>query len=364
MAQGDVAQKILRGKHDLVVIEAQANRESGMTTWAMKRLAGQSDPGAHRRELLLSALVLAALISIAGTLATGIVLRRGVLQIKDGLAALEKDFSHRLPERSDEIGEIGLSINRMAEARQRLESELRREDRLRTIGRLTAGIAHEIRNPLNSIRLATQYLEQRLRANQVQAADLRPVIEEVDRLSGLLTNLLTFHKTREPVLCDHAVAPVLEKCIRLVQPQADARKVTLKTEPGPPNVAARFDAEHLTQILTNLFLNALEAIGQEGTIESRVEPQADWVRILVRDSGPGLSKEQADHLFEAFYTSKAEGTGLGLAVSKELAEGMGASLRFEDGAPGATFVIDIPGLRDTASLRASQNYAKCHDSNR
>jgi two-component system sensor histidine kinase HydH len=304
------------------------------------------------------------LISIAGTLATGIVLRRGVLQIKDGLAALEKDFSHRLPERSDEIGEIGLSINRMAEARQRLESELRREDRLRTIGRLTAGIAHEIRNPLNSIRLATQYLEQRLRANQVQAADLRPVIEEVDRLSGLLTNLLTFQKTREPVLCDHAVAPVLEKCIRLVQPQADARKVTLKTEPGPPNVAARFDAEHLTQILTNLFLNALEAIGQEGTIESRVEPQADWVRILVRDSGPGLSKEQADHLFEAFYTSKAEGTGLGLAVSKELAEGMGASLRFEDGAPGATFVIDIPGLRDTASLRASQNYAKCHDSNR
>jgi signal transduction histidine kinase len=363
-AKRDIAQKILRGQHDLVVIEAKPDKEHGLSSWAMKRLPGQSDAGAHRREILLSALVVAALISIAGTLATGIILRRGVLQIKAGLTILETNFSHRLAERPDEIGEIGQSINRMAEARQKLETELRREDRLRTIGRLTAGIAHEIRNPLNSIRLSIQYLEQRLCSDQVRAEDLRPVVEEVDRLSGLLTNLLTFQKTREPVLCDHRVAPVMEKCMNLIKPQADARRITLRTEMGPPDLGARFDSEQLMQILTNLFLNAVEAIGHEGMIDSRIEPREGQVRIRIHDSGPGLTKDQADHLFEAFYTSKPGGTGLGLAVSRELATGMGVSLRYENGGTGATFVIDLPGIGDTASLRASQDYAKCHDSDR
>src|ERR1700683_3155721 len=141
-----MAQRVLRGQHDIVVIEAKADPQNGFASWTMKRLAGRSDSGNHRRELLLSALVLAALISIAGTLATGVLLQRGVGQIKTGLSALESDFSHRLPARNDELGEISHSINRMAEVRQQLEGDLRREDRLRTVGRLVAGIAHELRN--------------------------------------------------------------------------------------------------------------------------------------------------------------------------------------------------------------------------
>ncbi|HVW10559.1 MAG TPA: HAMP domain-containing sensor histidine kinase [Bryobacteraceae bacterium] len=357
------AMRVLRGRHDLVVIEAKAGDLSGLTTWAMKRLAGESDPGAHRRELLLSALVIAALISIAGSLAAVINLRRGVLQIQAGLAALETDFGYRLAERADEIGEIGHSINRMAEARQRLEGELRREDRLRTVGRLTASIAHEIRNPLNSIRLTIQFLERRVRTNQVRAEDLRPVIEEVDRLSGL-TSMLTFQQSREPVLGNHPVASVLDKCVKLIQPQADARSITLRTNYGPAGIRARFDPEQLIQIVTNLFLNAVEAIGNGGTIESRVEPRGETVRILLHDSGPGLTKEQADHLFEAFYTSKPEGTGLGLAVSWELAKRMGASLHYENGRPGATFVIELPVGEVGAGLRGSEDYAKHHDTHR
>jgi signal transduction histidine kinase len=305
-----------------------------------------------------------------------VILHRGLLQIKHGLASLETDFSHRLPERHDEIGEIGHSINRMAEARQRLESDLRREDRLRAIGRLVAGIAHEIRNPLNSIRLSIQYLEQRLRANQVRPEDLGPVVEEVDRLNGLLTNLLTFQsvqpttaacvvraepRPREAILCDQPVAPVVERCIKLIQAQADARRIAVRTEMGPPDLEARFDTEHLTQVITNLMLNAVEAIGQDGTIDVRLEPRDGRVCIEVHDSGPGLTKEQREHLFEAFYTTKPEGTGLGLAVSRELAASMGAILRYANDRPGATFEIDLPGIGDTRSIRASEDYAKCHD---
>jgi signal transduction histidine kinase len=341
-----IAQRILRGQHDIVVIEAKASQrsDSGTTviSWAMKRLTGRSEPGAHRREILLSALVVAALISIAGTLATGIALQRGVLQINTGLSALQSDFSHRLPSRNDELGEVIRSINRMADVRQQLETDLRREDRLRTVGRLVAGIAHEIRNPLNSIRLSIQYLERRLGIHGIRAEDLHPVIEEVDRLSSLLTNLLTFQKPRQPALQDRTVWPVLERCVSLVQPQANARNIGIHLETAQPRLQARFDAEQLTQVLMNLLLNAVEAAGQNGSVAVAIEERLDVVGIQVRDSGPGLSGEQKEHLFEAFYTTKAGGTGLGLAVSRELAAGMGGALRYRDDRAGATFEIELP----------------------
>ncbi|HLJ15065.1 MAG TPA: ATP-binding protein [Bryobacteraceae bacterium] len=366
-----VAHRILRGRHDLVVIEAKADRQSGIASWAMKRLAAQSDPGTHRHEILLAALVLAALISIAGTLTTGIVLQRGILQIKSGLAALESDFSHRLPERNDEIGEINHSINRMAAARQKLESDLRREDRLRTIGRLAAGIAHEIRNPLNSIRLSIRYLERRLGPGQVRTEDLHPVVEEVDRLSGLLTNLLIFQKTSQPALRQQPVPPVLERCVRLIEPQADARQIKIHTDLGSRDVEACFEAEQLTQVVTNIMLNAAEVVEQHGTIDLHLEQRDGKAYIQVHDSGPGLTAEQTEHLFEAFYTTKPQGTGLGLAVSRELMIGMGGSLRYVNGRSslaasglGATFEIELTGAANPAEMPAADDYAKCHDSDR
>lgn len=348
------AQRVLRGQHDIVVIQAKADSERRFVSWVMKRLAGRSEPGLHRREILLSALVLAALISIAGTLATGVALQRGIVQIKTGLSALESDFGHRLPGRNDELGEISQSVNRMASVRQKLETDLRREDRLRTIGRLVAGIAHEIRNPLNSIRLSIQYLDRRLRNNELQAGDLQPVVEEVGRLDSLLTNLLAFHKAKEPVLRDQSVTPVLQKCLKLVRPQAEARSIEIRTEISQVDLEARFDAEQLTQILMNLLLNGIEAAGSHGTVDVQLGQKSAMISIQVHDSGPGLSQKQKEHLFEAFYTTKADGTGLGLAVSQELAAGMGARLNYSDDHPGATFQIELP----------SAEYAKRDDIDR
>lgn len=345
------AQRVLRGQHDLVLIEAKVDRQLGIASWVMKRMAGQNDPGVHRREILLAVLVLAALISIAGTLATGLMLQRGIIQIKRGLSALESDFSYRLPEPNDELGEVSHSINRMAEVRQKLETDLRREDRLRTIGGLVAGIAHEIRNPLNSIRLSIQYLERRLRDNQVRPDDLHPVVEEVDRLNSLLTNLLAFQKTREAVLRDEPVAPVVLRCISLVQAQADARNIAVRLEGDRPDLEARFDPERLTQVLMNLLLNSMEAAGQGGMIDVRLDRHDSQVSIQVHDSGPGLTEVQAEHLFEAFYTTKPEGTGLGLAVSRELVTGMGGDLHYSDRRPGATFEIELPAPADGADRK-------------
>jgi signal transduction histidine kinase len=338
------AEQLLRGASELVLIQAAKAPQQEVVAWSMERRSRQGSGGSRRA--LLVALVIAALLSVGGTLKMGIGLRRGVAQIQDGLAALEKDFGHSLPEGNDELGEIERSINRMARIRGRLEEELRRDDRLRAIGRTVAGIAHEIRNPLNGIRLSMQLLDQRLRRGAIQSDDLALVIEEVDRMEALLSDLLAFRETKKAVSTDQEIIPVIERCVQLVQPANGGLKKHVVVEVQGRNLRAYFDSQRLTQALLNLLLNALEASGIEGTVRVTVLSGNETVAVEVHDAGPGLSPEQQQHLFEAFYTTKPTGTGLGLAVSRELAEEMGGTLKYKDEQPGATFVLELPAVRN------------------
>jgi signal transduction histidine kinase len=306
----------------------------------MQRRSREPTSGGPRA--LLVALVIAALLSVGGTLQMGIALRRGVKQIQDGLATLEKDFGHSLHEGSDELGEISRSVNRMASVRRRLEDELRREDRLRAIGRTVAGIAHEIRNPLNGIRLSMQLLAKRLKRGSVQPEDLGLVITEVDRMDALLNDLLAFKEKRQVVLAEQNLLPIIEKCVHLVQAQEGTKKIRVHVEPEDAALRARIDSQRLTQALVNLLLNAVEATEQYGDVEVTVHAENGAIAIEVHDSGPGLTEEQQKHLFEAFYTTKPDGTGLGLAVSREFVEEMGGKLTYKNSSPGATFVVELP----------------------
>jgi signal transduction histidine kinase len=336
-------QQVVRGRVDLLVIAAERGGNPGTAVWAMKRLAGRAHSDNATRTLLLVTLAIAALGSIAGTLATGISLARGVAQVQAGLGTLERDFDFRLPERKDELGKISRAINRMAASRRKLEADLRREDRLRALGRLAAGLAHEIRNPLNSIRLTVQLLESRLQSGRVRPTDLETVRTEVDRLSALLNDLLDLQRTRQPVVTSQPVLPVLEHCTSLLSRQADLQGVRIQVLGGHEEISARFDSQQLTQALMNLLLNALEASRPGDLVEVRVrENSGNDIAIEVCDSGPGLDPDQQDHLFEPFFTTKAAGTGLGLAVSRELMRSQGGDLLYDGSRRGACFVIHLP----------------------
>jgi signal transduction histidine kinase len=332
--------QVIRGKSDLLVLGAEPSGEA--VVWAMKRLVGRGAPGSGVRELLLSILVLAALVSIAGTLATGLSLARGVAQIQKGLARLEEDFEFRLPPRTDELGRISRSINQMASVRRKLESELRQEDRLRAAGRLAAGLAHEIRNPLNSISLTVQLLERRLETNSIRREDLRTVRTEVDRLSVLLNDLLDLQRSRQPRPEVQSVLPVIEHCINLVERQAEMQGGAIRLENAAEEMRAFFDSQQLTQTVVNLLLNALEASPAAGTIYVRALHEDGIARIEVEDEGPGLNAEQQEHLFEPFFTTKPGGTGLGLAVSRELMRSQGGDLVYAARQTGARFVVELP----------------------
>ncbi len=333
-------EQLLHGGNELVLIRATALPQKGVVAWDMERRS--REPTSVARRALLIGLVIAALLSVAGTLQMGFALRRGVAQIQTGLRELETDFAYALPEGNDELGEISQSINRMAGARRKLEEKLRREDRLRAIGRTVAGIAHEVRNPLNGIRLAMQLLEQRMRRGVVEPEQVQLVIAEVDRMDALLSELLAFREKKQAVLDEQYVLPVIEKCAHLVQPSAGIQRIRI--EAASADLRARIDAQRLTQAVMNLLLNALEADPQKGDVHVRLYRKSGNVAIEVHDSGPSLSADQQQHLFEAFYTTKADGTGLGLAVSRELVNEMGGSLTYKNGSPGATFVIELPAV--------------------
>lgn len=342
LAATEPVEEVIRGKMDMLVLAAIRSDNPNTAIWVMKRLAGRANTNNALRTVWLVVLIGAALGSIAGALATGVSLARGVAQIKIGLAKLEQDFDYQLPARRDELGTISRAINRMASVRRKLEADLRREDRLRALGRLAAGLAHEIRNPLNSIRLTVQLLDNRLRTGRIRQADIAAVQAEVDRLSALLNDLLDLQRTRQPVLNYQPVLPVVEHCLTLLRRQAAMKGVSLETDAPNRDVSAFFDSQQLTQTVMNLLLNAIEASKSAGTVLTRISDESGAVTVEVQDNGPGLDAEQQDHLFEPFYTTKPAGTGLGLAVSRELMRSQGGDLSYQGSTKGARFIVHLP----------------------
>jgi signal transduction histidine kinase len=333
-------ERILRGSRDIVLIAAVSQGDH--VSWTMKRLSGITDAGEKRRSALLVGLVIAALASVIGTLAMVIGLRKGIAEIQGGLSRLETDFGFELPVSGGELGSISRSVNRVADTRRSLEAALRRADRLRAVGRMAANMAHEIRNPLNGIRLTMQMLKQKLGTNGIQPNDLDLVIGEVDRLNALLSDLLAFRDARKPSLAAQKLLPIVERCVDLLRLQAQERDVRMHIRVDDPEASAAVDEKQLTQVLTNLVLNALAAVPANGTIDLRLSRNGKGPLIEVHDSGPGVAPELREHLFEPFYTTRDEGIGLGLAVSRELISGMGGTLEYRDDGTGATFAIHLP----------------------
>jgi signal transduction histidine kinase len=338
------AERVLLGKRDVVVIAAGRSGSEGI--WAMKRLPGEAAPGERTHALLIAALVAAAFLSAAGVLATAFALRRGVAEVKAGLARLNTDLTYKLPERKDELGEIAAAVNEMAAARERLEAELRREDRLRATGRLVSRIAHEIRNPLNGIRLSLQALAARGATRPANAADFQHLMEEVDRMNRLVSDLLAFQQTRPPRLEVVDMSDVLEKSIRIVAPEARKRDIAVvRNQSGDfseETICALADEQFAVQILVNLLLNAIDASSNGSAVSLHLQQNSGSVWVRVADRGPGLTPEQEQHLFEPFYTTKPNGHGLGLAVSRELARNMHGDLLYEPKASeGAIFVLRL-----------------------
>jgi two-component system sensor histidine kinase HydH len=226
-----------------------------------------------------------------------------------------------------------------------LRNEIARNQRLVTVGRLAAGVAHEIRNPLSSIKGFATYFRERYRDNDQDAQTASILIQEVDRLNRVVGQLLEFSRPvsilPRPVRLDRLIADI----VKLVESQARARGVTVAVDirAGMPEV--RLDADRLNQVLLNLFLNGIEAMDRGGVLTVRVDEAADARRLEIRvsDTGCGIRPEDLAHIFEPYFTTKPSGTGLGLAIAHNILEAMGAEIAVQSvlGA-GTTFTLKVP----------------------
>jgi signal transduction histidine kinase len=338
---GSVAQRIKQDQKDLVLVAVLAAPEGRAAAWSLRRIFNFSDSSELQKRFLLVGAMIVSLISIGTVLRLSFSLQHGFRAIRSGLQRLEIDPNYRIPDKNPELNPIVQAINNMADNRQKLEVELRREDRLRTMGRVVAGIAHEIRNPLNSIRLTIRVVGRRLKDNPGVHNEVEMVTREVDRLDELLKSLLAFRGDETSARDCQPVVPIVERSIALVQPHAQEHGVVVRLAERTEGNAV-VDSDRLQQALINILLNAVDVSPRGCSVDIRVRPSRDRVEIAIEDQGPGLSAEAQEQIFEAFYTTKPAGTGLGLAVSKTLLEKMGAAIEASNYDGGAKFTIRLP----------------------
>jgi two-component system sensor histidine kinase HydH len=230
-----------------------------------------------------------------------------------------------------------------------LRREVARSQRLASVGRLAAGVAHEIRNPLSSIKGFATYFKERYRdrPEDQQTADI--MIQEVDRLNRVVGQLLEFARPVSVKPKPVSLQTLLDDSIKLIKEQAAEKGISIQTQNNTPVAEVRIDPDRINQVLLNLYLNAIDSMEKGG--ELRVEmtdggPRRDVV-VQVSDTGRGISPENLSKIFEPYFTTKSTGTGLGLAIAHNIVEAMGGKITVEsDPEAGTTFTIALPNLKE------------------
>src|SRR5882724_19032 len=255
-------------------------------------------------------------------------------------------------------------------ALKRLELQIRRSDRLASLGTLSAGMAHEIKNPLVSIKTFAQLLPERYQDSDFRDTFSNLIGHEIDRIDSLVNQLLRFARPAKPVLKPMHVHEVLEKSLQLVGHRLYQKEIKLTRAWQADVDTIRADADQLEQVFLNFFLNAMDAMKRGGELHVTTEIHAaiEWVtaisgtngdshetlRVSIRDDGEGIRKEDIAHVFDPFFTTKDYGTGLGLSVVHGIIQEHGGQIEVESELKkGTAFHILLPLVRfDTEVVAA------------
>jgi signal transduction histidine kinase len=231
----------------------------------------------------------------------------------------------------------------------KMERQLEKAERLSALGQLAAGVAHEIRNPLNAISMASQRLkrdfvpadEQKIKDFQTLTTVIR---DEIRRLNNIIEEFLTFSKSRRLDLHDFPVTEVLQKIVNLMQEEAAMAGIVIETQWETYQPVIPMDMDKLQQALLNFIKNAMESITGAGKVSIALDrPIKGWVNIKISDTGCGMTAEEIEHIFSPDYTTKEKGLGLGLPLAHEIIRGHGGEIRVtSEKDKGTVFDILLP----------------------
>lgn len=225
-----------------------------------------------------------------------------------------------------------------------LEQEVITSEKFAALGRLSAGVAHEIRNPLNSIKGFIQYFQKKLALEPEDYRYTDLMLTEVDRLNRVISKLLAYSKPREPRLTIRSAEEIVDHCVRVVEREARESGVEIIVEPSDPELPlVMVDSDQMTQVFLNILINAIEATpsGEKVSI-ALVGTHNGRLQVVTSDKGAGIPRENIDKLFDPFFSTKKKGTGLGLAIVKSIIEGHGGDIDVEsEPGNGTKFIVTL-----------------------
>lgn len=255
----------------------------------------------------------------------------------------------------------GVSLFQIIKRTVKMEQSLQlaRERRLAELGQLVAGIAHEIRNPLNAIRLNLHALGRMHQFDGRQTEEEDAIIgstnSEIERLEGLMKIMLGYARPEQARNEDIDVRSELEGTLQFIRPVFDREDIALEVDLPADPAFVHMDRNRFRQIVLNLLNNAKEAAGEAGRVEVRLRQQFGKVEVMVADNGPGVPADLREQIFEPFFTTKELGTGLGLALVKRFVDEVGGVVSYDDNQPrGAQFHI---AFTEVVAARKAPEYA-------
>ncbi len=258
-----------------------------------------------------------------------------------------KNLTFRLARLPLAYGEEGWHILTVEDLTERvnLRQHMERMERLASLGRLSAGIAHEVRNPLTGVSLLLDELHDRLLGQSGDQALIRRALEEIERLEGLVGELLNFASHPQVHLEPGNAAEILRDTLFLVKKQCQRGGVELRENLAEQLPTILLDSGKLKQAFLNLFTNALEAMPDGGILEVVADSLDGQLRVIIRDTGEGMPPDRIPLIFEPFYTSKGEGTGLGLAITHNIVSEHHGRIEVESRLEqGSSFTLLFPAL--------------------
>ena len=355
------AEQVLTIAANIVVIEAVPIRDGYMvvgSAWTVKRVGVLPGANRFRAYMITVGLSMAALASVLLTLLVIRNLQGGVRKIEAGLQNLEGNLTSQIESEDDpeEIQRIAQAVNRLGaalkeniERERQIESQLRHSERLASLGRLVAGVAHEVRNPLATIRLRVQMCRRDTESANVKES-CTVALEEIERLNGMVNRLLNFARPVQLHWERADLKSLVRERMETFREWAQRRGITLSTELPPADVSLQLDKNRMAQVFDNVIQNAIEAMSEGGgTLSVTLASQetesykGKGVFLEFRDTGRGMKSSVVSHVFDPFFTTKSSGTGLGLSICHELVQAHGGVIQVDSAEGHGTSVkITIP----------------------
>ena len=285
-------------------------------------------------------------------------LQQKISQLGSGDLSANVSFAHR----NDEIGDLGRNFNQMVsqlrESRVEIErlhrTQMSRAEHLATLGEMATGLAHEIRNPLAGIAGVIEIIGRDLPATSPARSVVKDVRQEIARINHIVTDLLQTARPHPPKVRKSDLNTTVEHAVMLGRQQAVAKSVEISLHKDPTLAEVEHDSDQIHQVLLNLLLNAVQAIDTNGKVIVTLRSEGNAAIVEVADNGRGISPDQLPNIFRPFYTTKGDGTGLGLSLARRIVEDHQGRIDVSSTVgKGTTFSVVLPLQRTEASNAAS-----------